>query len=191
MRDDSDSGTTDENPRALLLRAGTGDTEAFHRFYISTVDDVSRYVASRADAGSTEDIVAETYLRAYRSAASFTDRGTPAIAWLITIARNQIATHYRRSSRQVRPNADERTVPSTEERSVLSDEHAAVLRDLQQLSPRYQEILRLRFIEDLPVAVCADELEIGEGAVRALTFRALNALRSVTAVDLEQEAEEG
>lgn len=170
-------------PRDLLVRAGRGDTAAFHRFYLLTVDDVVRFVSSRVPVDAVDDVVAETYLRAFRSAAGFQDRGVPAVAWLLTIARNQIASHFRVASRTPAPRADERTMIATDERVVQQDEEAGVVGDLAALPERYRRVLTLRFIDDRSVADCGEELGLNEGAVRALTFRALEALRQQLRAD--------
>lgn len=170
-----DEGT--ELPRHLLLRAGQGDVDAFNRFYRLTVDDLARFVAGRVPAGDVEDLVAETYLRAFRGAGGFSDRGKPALAWLVTIARNQIAGHYAKQARSIPPAADARTVPSVEDRAEIKAEHEEIRDQLDELPARYREVLRLRYVDELPVAVCAAHLGMSEGAVRALTFRAVSALR--------------
>lgn len=166
-----------ESAGRLLMEAGRGDTDAFRRFYELTFDDLTRYVSSRVKPSDVDDMVAETYLRAFSSADSFRNQGRPALAWLVTIARNRIATHHYETGRRLRPSADERGIPSVEEQSINAEEHREVLDNLAKLSPRHREILQLRFIDNLPVPVCALELDMSEGAVRAITFRALSALR--------------
>jgi RNA polymerase sigma-70 factor (ECF subfamily) len=69
----------------------------FEREFLPLADSLFNFVVSltknRADA---EDVVQETYLKAYRSLATFKE-GTNAKAWLFTIARNTFINRYRKN----------------------------------------------------------------------------------------------
>ncbi len=172
-----DVGAPHDEAGRLLIQASTGDTEAFQRFYQLNVDDVTRYVASRSSSSDVEDLVADTFVLAFHKAASFRDQGRPAKAWLITIAKNRLVSHHRSRRRRASLNADELTVPSVEERTIERDQGLGVMGHVSRLPANQQEVLRLRFVDELSVSACASALGVSEGAVRASTFRALSALR--------------
>ena len=172
-----DSGEVQRHSQ-LLARAANGDNAGFHQFYVETRELVYRYVLARVNRDLVEDLVADTYVRAFRAAHQFEDRGQPAVAWLITIARNLIASHYRSEGRK-RPlnTGDDRLDPPVDDRLVERSHDADLLETLASLKPRQRQILQLRFLEDRSVTECAEELSLSEQGVRALTYRAVQAMR--------------
>lgn len=76
----------DQVTRDMLL-AQDGDDAAFARLVAATEPDVRRFCAWFTRPGhDIDDLVQETFLRAFRGLNSFTGRST-ATAWLLTIAR--------------------------------------------------------------------------------------------------------
>lgn len=166
----------------LLARAADGDHAAFHRFYLDTEPFLRRYLSVRVAASEVDDMIAETYLRAYRSADRFRDEGRPAAAWLVTIARNLVASHHRtnarRAAREPVNSGDSRLSGDVDEQLMDRSGDAELLEALAELKPRQRRILELRFIEERSVTECAAELAVTEQGVRALTYRALQAMRA-------------
>ncbi|MGI5131178.1 sigma-70 family RNA polymerase sigma factor [Pseudonocardia sp. CA-107938] len=64
------------------------------RFIRATQHDVLRFVAHLYDRASAEDLAQETYLRALGSLHRFEGR-SPALVWLLSIARRTVADHIR------------------------------------------------------------------------------------------------
>ena len=85
-------GMSDEK---LLLQAAKGDKEAFHRLYENTYRTVYSYILSIAkNPADSEEILQETYMRVWTSAASYEPQGKP-LAWIFTIARNRCYMVFR------------------------------------------------------------------------------------------------
>jgi RNA polymerase sigma-70 factor (ECF subfamily) len=81
---------------ALLTRSAAGDREAFDRFVERNQDAVYRYLAAiLGQAADAEDAMQETFLAAWRNAASFRGEGEPR-AWLFAIARHAAGRLRRR-----------------------------------------------------------------------------------------------
>ena len=82
---------------AALLRASAGgDTAAFGTFMRAHEAAVHRYLVSLTGAGADEeDALQETFINAWRAAASFTGTGG-ARAWLYAIARHVVHHQVRR-----------------------------------------------------------------------------------------------
>ncbi len=76
------------------LAAATGDPVAEAAFVRHTQADVWRLAAALVDSQSADDLVRETYLRAFRALPSFEARST-ARTWLLGIARRTCADHLR------------------------------------------------------------------------------------------------
>lgn len=80
---------TDAATRALLA-AQDGDPAGFERFVQLTLLDVTRYCRYLGSSDTYEDLVQETYLKALRSLAGYRHE-SPALRWLLTIARRSCA----------------------------------------------------------------------------------------------------
>jgi DNA-directed RNA polymerase specialized sigma24 family protein len=80
-----------------LLRAAKGDPELFGVFYDRHVRTILGFFFRRTASPETAaDITAETFAEAFRSRRRYRDTGTPARAWLLAIARRQLARSLRR-----------------------------------------------------------------------------------------------
>lgn len=162
----------------LLAAAAAGDADAFRVFYTDTIPVISRYISARASNDVAEDLVSDTYARALRAADTFVDRGRPAVAWLITIARNVVASHYRSGSRPtvVHPG-DSRLMATPEDHLDQQIDEAEVIAALADVPARQRALVIARFLEDRSVGECAAAFVMTEQAVRAMTYRGLQALR--------------
>lgn len=166
---------------AHMLAAQRGDSAAFETVYSLTVEEIERFVSSRAHIADTEDIVADTFVRAFRSCATYNPGPAPVVAWIKTIAKNVIRSHYKRASRRPAIEAvvgEQRTATSSEELALHRDDSHRVVQAMNRLAPRQRRVLELRFVLDLPVATCAEALDLSDEAVRALTYRSLKALKA-------------
>lgn len=112
-------------------------------------------------------------------------------AWLHHVAVNLAISELRR--RRVEGRAVARLSLNAEEPVPDADlDQGAVRRALARLPDRQRTAIVLRYMLDLSVADVAAALELNLGATRALTFRAIEALRAdLTFVDeLDVELEE-
>ncbi|KWW97587.1 RNA polymerase subunit sigma-24 [Carbonactinospora thermoautotrophica] len=167
---------------ALVELAQRGDGEAFAQLYDRYVDTVYRYVYYRVGARAlAEDLTSETFLRALRRIGTFAWQGRDFGAWLVTIARNLVADHFKSSRFRLEVttgemlDADE--VETSPEESVLeSISNAALLDAIKKLNPQQQECLTLRFLQGLSVAETARIMGKNEGAVKTLQYRAVRTL---------------
>jgi len=81
---------------ALVELARGGDSEAFGMLYDHYSTSVYRFVYYRVGSVAlAEDLMSETFFRALRSMNSFRWQGKDFGAWLMTIARNLTADHYK------------------------------------------------------------------------------------------------
>ncbi|MEY2583148.1 MAG: polymerase sigma-70 factor, subfamily [Ilumatobacteraceae bacterium] len=91
----------DQELRALVDAAREGDNVAVRELVRRTQPSIWRLCDILGSAGEQDDLVQETYLRAFRSLSNF--RGdAPVNAWLLSIARHVCADHVRTRVRQRR-----------------------------------------------------------------------------------------
>lgn len=177
---------------SAVRRAQEGEGEAFGELYDAYVDLVHRYISHRVgNHALAEDLTSETFLRALRRIGTFTWQGRDFGAWLVTIARNLIADHFKSSRYKL-----EQTIPdilesgadfSSEgpENEVLAGiTNATLLAAVRQLGAEQQECIVLRFLQGLSVAETAAILGKNEGAVKALQYRAVKALGRLLPAEL-------
>jgi RNA polymerase sigma-70 factor (ECF subfamily) len=172
--------------RAVPLRpvsqsCETRDREWFSTFYESTCDSVYRFALMlMREPSAAEDIAAEVYLRAWRARDRFEQRGTP-IAWILSITRNCALDDLRKRRQQVNLDAiadyedpAERLAPELSDTDINAI-HGAIGR----LTREQQQVIFLRFYEELPHESVAARLGRSPNAVRAIQFRALSRLRKL------------
>ncbi len=170
---------------SAVARAQAGDADAFGELYDRYVDVVYRYALCRVGSvGLAEDLTSETFVRALRRISSFSWQGRDFGAWLVTIARNLVADHYKSARFRFEvPTGDlfgagvDGAVEGPEQQVLDSISSAELLSAVQRLGPEQQECIVLRFLTGLSVSETARVLAKNEGAVKALQYRGVRALR--------------
>lgn len=175
--------------RDLVLRASAGEKEAFGALYDRYVDVIYRYVYYRVGAHAlAEDLTSETFLRALRRIGVFTWQGKDFGAWLVTIARNLVADHYKSGRYRLEVCTGELLDGAPEEgpeRRVLdSMTHRTLFAAVRQLGSEQQECVVLRFMHGLSVAETASVMGKNSGAVKALQYRAVRSLARLVPTDI-------
>ncbi|MBX6357083.1 MAG: sigma-70 family RNA polymerase sigma factor [Micromonosporaceae bacterium] len=170
----------------LVERAKAGDAEAFGQIYDRYVDSVYRFVYFRVgNRQLAEDLTADTFLRALNNIGSVTWQGRDLRAWLVTIARNRVADHFKSGRYRLEISAgdvleadrEERGPEGRPEEAVLGHiTNVALLSAVKRLNPEQQECIVLRFLQGFSVAETAEAMGKTEGAIKALQYRAVRAL---------------
>jgi RNA polymerase sigma-70 factor (ECF subfamily) len=153
--------------RALVDAAREGDDIAVARLVQLTQDDVRRLCRILGSPGEVDDLVQETYLRAFGSLGSF--RGdAPVRAWLLTIARRVCADHVRRRQRDRRLVERVRAHSTTD--VLPSRDHTEDL--LADLDPDRRDAFVLTQLLDLSYEEAASVLDCPIGTIRSRVARA-------------------
>lgn len=174
---------TEFNEDEVLTRASQGDRDAFGMLYERYIDRIFNYVYYRTgNLHDAEDLTARVFQRAMNHIKNYTDRGVPFSAWLYRIAHNLVANWHRdRSRRQEIPINDIPILPSKgdhpEKNLVRSQEEDSLLRLIRRLPPERQNLLILKFVENMSNAEIGAIMGRSEGAVKSLYHRTLLALR--------------
>ena len=125
------------------------------------------------DRSLAEEAAQETFVRAWRGAASY-DPSRELGPWMATIARRTAIDVYRRAARRVHGSLDESDpglveLPPSVERAYDVWE---VRRALAQLPPEEATLVRLQHLEGLTQSEVAQRMGIALGTVKSRTFRA-------------------
>jgi RNA polymerase sigma-70 factor (ECF subfamily) len=175
----------------LAQRAQAGDADAFAEIYDRYVDMVHKFVYRRCgDQQVAEDLTSETFLRALKRIGSFTWQGRDLGAWLVTIARNLVADHFKSGRYRLEQLSPNPGVVPDRQPLALGDRWASVpettaldylgnvdlLATLEHLTDEQREVLVLRFQRGLTIVETAREMHRNIGAVKALQYRAVRAM---------------
>lgn len=137
-----------------------------------------------------EEVLQETFLRAWRSLDSLKD-GESARSWLLTIARRE---HARLYERKRHPTVDIDEVAMHEPAALAEhherdpDEVGDVRRAILELEPEHREPLILQVMMGYSTEEIARLLGINEGAVSTRLFRARNRLRARLGLGQDESA---
>lgn len=187
VSDQLNEADVDQDVRELVARAQAGDAAAFGELYERYVATIYKFVSYRThgDRGLTEDLTADTFVRAMIAVRRFSWQGRDLGAWLATIARNLLADHYKSGRVRLttvtesvgvdRADGDRRQSP--EWVAEVNETRAQLLTAIGQLTAEQRQCVLLRFYLDLSVAETAAAMGMNEGAVKALQYRATCALR--------------
>lgn len=161
----------------LAREVAAGDRDAFERLYGETIDAIFTFVRGqcRNDA-LAEDVVANVYLKAWKSSRSYRQGSRSYRRWLFTIARNELIDHWRRS-RDTLPIEGLQLADESGAGEGRPIDEEAVLRALGRLTREQREVVVMRFFNDYSHAEIARQLGKREGAVRAQLLRALRQMR--------------
>lgn len=162
----------------MVKRAKLGEKEAFGKLYEIYLDRLYRYIFYRVGNNRelSEDLVQSVFVKAWEKLDTFKKGSFQ--AWLYTIARNTFIDHIRIQKQHVQ--LDE-TMPDehmhVEEKVLKKLEGEYIMQALQYLTQEQQEVLLLRFVNDLSYREIAQAIGKKEDAIRALQYRALQELR--------------
>lgn len=179
--DEIESELSDSEVVARVLR---GDTEAYQqivRRYNRRLYRVTWAIVQDDD--EAEDVIQETYVRAYEHLAQFAGRALFS-TWLTKIAIHEAWSRMKRRNKQCDLGSAPESVgnpsriPHTPEEELITNETRAALEQAINALPEPQRaVLVMRSLEQMTVAEIAHCLDITEQAVKMRFLRARRTLR--------------
>lgn len=173
-----------EVEESLLSRIRTGEKQAISDTYDLYFAPLYQYVRMKTGDGSlAEDIVSEVFISLIESLNRPSAPRKNLRAWLFTVARNQIATHYGKQKQLPLSDLEDwmPTSPDNNPEILAGDviELEKVRHALRMLVAEHQEVLLLRFGQRLSIKETADIMGKSASAIKSLQWRALDTLRSI------------
>lgn len=171
----------------VIIGRSVDDPEQFATIFRRHVPEIQRYVVRRLGGiQAAEDVVAETFVTAFRQRAGYQCDRADARPWLFGIASNLIGRHRRTEIRLyralARTGADAVSEPFTDrvDSAVTADSSRARLgAALATLPAGQRDALLLITWGGLSYEQAAQALAVPVGTVRSRVSRARQALRSV------------
>ena len=173
---------------AAIIEASRSQPEEFAALFDRHAPLIHRYIARRVGIQSADDLVAETFLAAFRRRLRYETSQRDARPWLYGIATHLISQHRREESRQLRIHraaSGELAEPGHSDR-VAGDLTASAVRGvlaaaLADLPDRERDVLVLIAWEQLSYDEVATALHIPVGTVRSRLSRGRARVREALA----------
>ena len=170
---------------ALVEAVRSGDATAFEAFYRRYEGPVYRTVLALVrDVSTAEELVVDTFVRAYRAAGRL-DPERPPLPWLqriaVHLALNQL--HRRRLGLARFPDLDQAPWPDSGAPSPAlvaeaRETSAALARSIARLPAPMRSVVVLRFVQELSLGEIAAALDCPLGTVKSRLHYALRRLRA-------------
>ncbi|MDD2757521.1 MAG: sigma-70 family RNA polymerase sigma factor [Candidatus Pacebacteria bacterium] len=180
----------------LVERSQKKDKEDFSRLFDFYYDKIIRYVFRRTlDVEYSKDITSNVFLKALDNIESFKwKNGINSFnAWIFKIATNEINQYFRKQNRykliiddpEIRFNLKDESNLSLEiEKKIDNDKYLIILsKAIKELKPIYQDILHLRYFEEMPYNEISEVLKKNESTVRVYAKRAIEELERILEKD--------
>lgn len=177
------------NEKTLLYRLHRDrDTEAYAELYDAYAPQIYRFVYFKVRGREeAEDITSEVFLKAWQYCQDHRDIKSFS-GLLYRIARNAIIDLYRQKS--ARPesaltlNAESEIIGASDDGGWTEAMHTKletekILTGLKKLKQEYQEVLTLRYVDELEITEIAEIVGKRKIAVRVTIHRALQRLKEI------------
>jgi RNA polymerase sigma-70 factor, ECF subfamily len=175
------SGSQGEDAdRELIQRWKAGDSRAATELVSRHADALARFAVSAGERSEIEELVQDTFVRAFASIDSF--RGESSLrTWLFTIER-RLMLDRRRSERRQRTTVPVQPADAVTEfdalDSLLAEEaESRVRKAVNGLSPMQREVFSLRVEQGMSYREIADVVGTTEGAARVHYHNAMRAVK--------------
>lgn len=171
----------------LIQDAIRGKASAFGSLYDYYQPKIYRFVLVKVSRREeAEDLTHQVFLNAWANMKTYEDLGFPFSSWLYRIARNLIVDFYRtdRKESSLEKIDPEYFVVEATTHVDLADKMdiEKVKSAIRTLKPEYQDVIIMRFVEDLPVKEVALAMDKTEGAIKLIQHRAIKELKSLLEV---------
>lgn len=169
--------------RIAFLKLKSGDSDAFGFFYDKYVRSIYRFVYIKTgNKELAEDLTHDVFLKVWqhlvdkKHVKSFQ-------AFIFRIARNTVVDHYRSNKQELPLDYMSESEEVVEEIIISADKNMdakLLLKEIKKLKSEYQEILVLRYVEDMSVEDISQVLDKDKNNVRVTIHRAINKLKDLT-----------
>ncbi len=175
--------------KEAIQRAKQNDQKAFNFLLDQYWDYVYSFQLKRIEnENDAEDITIQTFSKAFDKIALFDERYTFK-TWLITISKNIHIDLLRKEKRQPSntiSNDNEDSFyeildesPSAEDKLITEQNLAKLLRDIKKLKPHYQQIINLRYFQELSYKEISETLNEPINSIKVKLLRAKKLLAQI------------
>ena len=175
----------------LIQEAIAGNKEAFGRLYEKYAGQILNYLFYRIGEHQTAmDMMETVFLRAWENLPAFgaKGRGLNFRAWLYRMAHNAMVDYHRSHKAEVDLDALAELpnqMPHAAKLVEIAETQEYLMKRLEELDEVSRQVLVLRFYAELSPKEVSRIMDISEGNVRVIQFRALKKMRDLIGDDDE------
>lgn len=171
----------------IIEQAKNGNQSAFTILLETYWLSVYRFMLQRiGDENDTEDVTIETFAKAFDKIHTY-DSQFAFNTWLISIAKNVHIDKVRKIRTEfdyALDVTDDRTAyriadttPTAEDQLILDQNLSEILKHIEKLKPDYQEIIQLRYFQELSYNEISNQLNLPLSNVKIKLMRAKKLLK--------------
>ena len=168
----------------LVEQAQDGDSASFAKLYDFFVDPIYRYVFFKVRKEDALDLTENIFLKVWENLKSYrrVEGKNGFSSWVYRIAHNTVVDYYRLEKEYAEldvnvPDGNRHNDPVTLTEQNLGRD--TLKKAISKLKKVYQQVILLKYINELENHEIARVMSRSEGSVRILKFRALRALKEV------------
>lgn len=164
----------------LVLKAQSGDVDAFGAIYDIFLTDIYRFLFYKVTHKElAEDLTEDTFLKIWENIGKYTKTKFPFSAWLYRIAHNTLVDYLRKEKIAIEELVEE-IHDERMDTAEFAKEHfnqQMLQRALSTLPDSQREVIILKYVNDLSNSEIAIVIDKTETATRILLSRALAKLK--------------
>lgn len=175
--------------KKAIEKAKVNDQAAFNYLLDRFWNDVYGFQIKRTEnENDAEDITIQTFSRAFDKIHTYNDK-YEFKTWLFTISKNIHIDLIRKQKSSIRvalSSVDDEVVydimdesPSPEDKLITEQNLAKLLRDIKKLKPHYQDVINLRYFQELSYQEISEELHEPVNNVKVKLLRARKLLAEI------------
>jgi RNA polymerase sigma-70 factor (ECF subfamily) len=171
-----------------ISKAKKNDQIAFNFLLDTFWNDVYAFQLKRTEnENDAEDITIQTFSRAFDKINTYNE-DYKFKTWLITISKNIHIDLVRKLNKSIRNSSKDHDnnyfdivddSPSPEDKIITEQNLAKLLRDIKKLKPHYQEVINLRYFQELSYKEISEELNEPINNVKVKLLRAKKLLAAI------------
>ncbi len=172
-----------------ISKAKSGNQSAFSFLLDTFWGDVYNYQLKRTkNENDAEDITIRTFSKAFDKIKTYDDNYVFK-TWLITISKNLHIDLLRKKNISITTDTSKEQEnsaylvvdenPTPEDKIITEQNLAKLLKDIKQLKPKYQEIIQLRYFQELSYKEISEEINESMNNVKVKLLRAKKLLAEI------------
>ncbi|OMP31699.1 RNA polymerase subunit sigma-70 [Mangrovimonas sp. DI 80] len=185
----SNCKTSSLEVKEAIAKAKQNDQMAFNFLLDTFWNDVYGFQLKRTEnENDAEDISIQTFSKAFDKIATY-DESYVFKTWLITISKNIHIDLLRKRKSSITSTTNREDdnefyniideSPSPEDKLITEQNLAKLLRDIKKLQPHYQEIINLRYFQELSYKEISEQLQEPINNVKVKLLRAKKLLAEI------------
>lgn len=165
----------------LVKEVKKGSVSAFQTLYMRHLDAIYRYFFFQTrDKFLAEDLAQDVFIRVWRAIDHYDPKKGAFTSWMYRIAHNLLIDHYRgKKTLSLKEGLEASYTEDWLEKLDHNEKIIKVKNALENLPKDYQEVVILRFFEDLSVEEVSEITGKSEENVRVIQHRAIRKLKEI------------